>query len=281
MPNVPINNPQEAKYLEEIARETYGNMPQHLYKYKNINGDNLEHVRALITEGKLMFASPKQFNDPLDCRIFFTYKASDIVKKLFWRSIGRRYFPNIPKKENDKIVRERIRDSLTPDGRKQMTEDFYTRISEYGIACFTESPTDLLLWSYYSDGHRGISVRFNMNFYLKEKLELFFIPVRVKYQKEFPCFNFYNTHMTQKIYECFRTKSDQWMHEKEWRLITEGKYGVYQMPKGAIDGVILGNKIDQSKENQIREMIKSSPYSIDLFRIEIRPDSYNLQLVSA
>lgn len=87
--------------------------------------------------------------------------------------------------------------------------------TEYYIACFSESYTSFPMWGYYADGHKGICIGYNLyNLVLKHD----FFPVI--YSEKPP-----SVVDEQNDLLLVLTKSSQWKHEKEWRLVVH-KTGV-------------------------------------------------------
>lgn len=108
-------------------------------------------------------------------------------------------------------------------------EDFFQQIAEYasdegfddtGIISFTESYNNLLMWSHYADEHKGIVVEFDyhiLNTHFNKVIGLSSSLERVLYNRErheiLP-------HATSPKINLL-TKSDDWIYEKEHRVITK------------------------------------------------------------
>lgn len=108
-------------------------------------------------------------------------------------------------------------------------EDFYQQIAEYasdesfddtGVISFTESYNNLLMWSHYADEHKGIVVEFDhdiLNAHFNKRLDLNKPIERVLYNRE--------RHETLpraiSPKRNLLTKSDDWIYEKEHRIITK------------------------------------------------------------
>lgn len=108
-------------------------------------------------------------------------------------------------------------------------EDFFQQISEYasdegfddtGIISFTESYNNLLMWSHYADEHKGIVIEFDyhaLKTHFNKILSVSNSIERVLYNRErhevLPC--------TTSPKRNLLTKSDDWIYEKEHRVITK------------------------------------------------------------
>ena len=119
--------------------------------------------------------------------------------------------------------------SLLDDGIKKIRIGLGKQV---GIECFTKSPTDVLMWSYYAEKHTGICVEYDFSKLFSSLPNAFLFPVY--YSESRPLLNLeslYNPVTKQvcndKVAEAFPslmwswiTKSLEWEREKEWRLIS-------------------------------------------------------------
>ncbi|WP_429094262.1 DUF2971 domain-containing protein [Aeromonas veronii] len=108
-------------------------------------------------------------------------------------------------------------------------EDFFQQISEYasdegfddtGIISFTESYNNLLMWSHYADEHKGIVIEFDyhvLKTHFNKILSVSNSIERVLYNRERHEVLPYTTLPKRNLL----TKSDDWIYEKEHRVITK------------------------------------------------------------
>jgi len=93
---------------------------------------------------------------------------------------------------------------------------FYKHI---GVISFSETYDNLLMWSHYANEHKGIVIAFDENevsFKYKEKLKT------VKYRKRIPYHLLEVDILNDKsIIQLFEYKSDEWIYEKEHRIILD------------------------------------------------------------
>ena len=52
------------------------NTPIVLYKYMDVTEDGITHLEDLLRDNLLWFSSPREFNDPFDCRSVFDIRNS-------------------------------------------------------------------------------------------------------------------------------------------------------------------------------------------------------------
>jgi hypothetical protein len=80
------------------------------------------------------------------------------------------------------------------------------QVTQDGVFCLTEDPLNLLMWSHYASEHKGLVVGFDTsNYFFRQDL------YKVTYKNQ------RIGDITDK--ELLTTKSNDWMYEKEFRLI--------------------------------------------------------------
>jgi len=77
-----------------------------------------------------------------------------------------------------------------------------------GVLSFSETNSNLLMWAHYTEGHKGIVIEFDTT-------ESFFTSLRrVSYNNVKP-------NEIEKLEDIFFIKSDEWIYEKEYRLVKD------------------------------------------------------------
>ena len=66
----------------------------------------------------------------------------------------------------------------------------------------------------------------------------------------------------------------EWKHEKEWRLVLVRQTGYLALPKGMVDGVILGMRTTQDIESSIRDWIGDR--GTEVMRMQNREGTFEL-----
>lgn len=83
--------------------------------------------------------------------------------------------------------------------------------SSFFVTCFSENNDSFPLWAYYGENHKGICLGYNLyDLIMKYKC------MPVIYSKEFPV---YREEDVNRSWINALRKSDEWMHEKEWRIV--------------------------------------------------------------
>ena len=256
-------------------------IPTQLFRYSGLAEPRFGWMRDLVVDSKLFFASPSSFNDPFDCRVPLLYDASTLAIESYWRRVAKRKYPNVKMRQHKPLIRRMVLDSKTPQGQDRLTRDRFRSLEQHGTACFAKDPASMLLWSYYGDGHAGIAVRFNMSLENLGQIPPGPIPIEVKYRTTFPSVNFYEGSTSDLIMTILGTKSIDWKHEDEWRLVLVKKCGYVRIPPSMIDGVILGMRIDSKNEATVRSWVAQRSPPLEVLRVVKRPGTFELTLAPA
>lgn len=147
------------------------------------------------------------------------------------------------------------------------------QLRKTAILCLNESADNLLMWSYYANGHNGYAVVFDA------KALPFGMAVRVTYARKHPRILLSRRDMSGISVDTLATKARVWRHEKEWRVVVPrrpvpsdlgftsfdpapsgGYYGTVK-PE-AILGVVIGQQLHDGPHGEavIKELRSRSPH---------------------
>lgn len=159
---------------------------------------------------------------------------------------------------------QKLMEVITPESNEntELTETYinlYERISEkYGIVSLTETHRNILMWAHYSSSHKGVCVGYKSDFFNKQKKlpsnekepQVIYSPQRVKYDsKRFDQELCSETESTYElIMQALKTKSDEWMYEKEHRCI---------IPFSWADKFIIKKNNSEGIDSKLTEQIKA------------------------
>jgi len=242
-----IENPNHEKLLD--------GQPQDLYKYLDWNN---VYNRKVLEDNELFFSSPRNFNDPFDCKIEKRYDLmSDEEVDL--------YFENLVHLESEynnrnwdeikiKSEIERLKKENNLKDLEKMNSDNLFQFSQndnfYAIFCTSKKWDSIPMWAYYANSHKGICINFD--------LRKIFYSGKVGGGK---CVS-YDEYPILKPSQSFEEKSDKqiyfkskdWKHEEEYRLMTLNmpKHGSNIMLDN--DGNLKGIKII-ADDNWYKEII--------------------------
>ena len=205
----------------------------------------------------------------------------DFIEKI--KSIAILAGVDVPKSEIERVY------SLLDDGIRRIREDLGKQV---GIECFTQSPTDILMWSYYADKHTGVCVEYDFSKLFSSCSNAFLFPVC--YSENRPLLDMQKVYdpITQQIrndrmVEVFPsimrswiTKSKEWEREKEWRLITfPVKSDSERLVKLPIASrIITGINITDENYRLVADIAKKK--GIPIHRTRLKNDQYKIEVIS-
>jgi len=213
-------------------------LPQYLYKFEKLNVQTLRNLK----NAQIYFNTPASFNDPFDCA------ALDVPAMLTDASvvdIFKRYL-----RENN--IRVDFEINSIKDVPQNYVDQIYKTFEEVfaqqqddllhrkGCTCFSEVKDNILLWSHYTDGHKGICLEFDAASPLFSKAR------KVNYSLEFPKVDpvkYLYGSREEKIEEGLKplfTKHEQWSYEKEWRLFHKEPNKSYGYLASTLKSVYFG-----------------------------------------
>ena len=208
-----------------------------IYKYR---GGNFERDLKSIEEN-YFYASPfEKLNDPcetlIDNNLF--KKQIKLVEKLF----GNR---NLNELNLAKNTIERI---------------FEKRKKIVGIYSLSKTFNDELLWSHYSDNHKGFCIEYDLKS-LKESYEEYedIYMFSVKYRKRPPKLNLLNINhkiRVNAIIKLTKFKSKRWNYEKEFRIVL-GKFGEKKYNANCVTSIYLGINMPENQKEVMLEKLKN------------------------
>lgn len=172
-------------------------------------------------------ASPKDFNDPFDCRIPYNFRmileAGDVNE--YCLELTRKHFPHLAdtSQEFQQLLQEAIgRFDNVEELQESFTQDDFSKSDKHaGILSLSRRWDSILMWSHYGDYHRGFCVGFDEQMMIDTNL--FGSGMSVEYSDEFP--NVYpnpNPNYEELLQENMRkngTKAKDWEYEEEYRFI--------------------------------------------------------------
>lgn len=293
-PYDPINLDQ--KKAIQLKNNHLQNEIKCLYKYKGIDDnrlaekDYLDYLEELLS-GKLFTKNPESFNDPFD--YYATSIDTDKLKKSVLNSI------------------EDIDTVLQNNTIKQIQHfckpipDLFVEVmkAKVQVDCFTINPTNLLLWSHYSWGHKGICIEYDLN---SSQVDATIIEriMPVIYTQKMLDISPYLTSMIANFISSARTninlirthqaikdklnpwaafliglvKSKCWEYEKEWRFIDRSSVesnSNYYLP---VKSVYIGYKATSATYQALAKLARRK--KIALYKMQRHTELYTVYPVA-
>lgn len=257
-----------------------------LFKFKSTSGDSRNQVLDIITNSRIYFSSPEQFNDPLDCAPVFALAkplSHEFIKELLEdeaalaREAGKseeeiealRRAQGVPPQRIGAAVTERTRDELVKSAR---------------VFCLSASEVHPLLWSHYADSHRGICLHFRAS-----PGSLFGLARAVDYRAERPPILVPLHYNEDDIADAMvRVKGDFWGYEDEYRIIghegADVDWGATMVdrlcpfPPELLCGITLGMKTSpQDRKDLIVLAAKHRP-EMAVYQAEEAKDRFGVEI---
>lgn len=282
-------------YFELLQRkftESYKNVIQddeYYYLYKHLRFDDELRIFGIFDNHKLLYTKPSFFNDPYDCLCLIDYDFSKITKDELIKITGVSMTNKEFKERKDSIIREikKIPDIMNwgDIGR----ETFY-------VTCFNNSPLNILMWSHYTNNHKGFMLEFRFK---KIKDVYNNLPMPVFYNDEYPTLN-YPFNLTTKhcldnpeygselIIKRLLNKAKVWEYENEFRTMpripvsTENSSVLIDFEPSSLTSVILGSKIDathrEKLEVKIKDFSKRNNLEVGIYDSKLSATKYCLEI---
>jgi|GEM_PF-317717 len=271
-----IMNNKEMPY---ILRRGWKDVLKHKYLYKYRDWKCPEH-RRMLTHDEIFFTSAKEFNDPFDSKIPVRYDLGNEQQILELRKVDLRELnPGIDEKGVETMAKEWLGEKLKRDPyfheEQKYTEDRENDL--YGVFSVTEKPDDILMWSHYSNKHKGFCVGFNVIELLNTFGDLFeiginqyIIPFKVKYELDYPILNPFTMDGIETIIKSLTFKSRKWSYEKEYRFLMMADEILKDtdrpvcLQEGVIAKVILGCMMADKDRQGIMDVLRNRKDRIEL-----------------
>ena len=215
--------------------------PKTIFKFYS-NDENGFNLNAL--KNKYLFHnSYLSFNDPFDCNInLVSFERNGKLKKT----------------------------------NKKKKESFKNKLNNIGICCFTGNKNSILMWSHYSDSHKGYCLEFE-----KKENELY----PINYIKDFSKTNYYENVKDSEFHITY-SKSIEWKYENEYRSIVNNIDSKNQNSRKIefnekrLKAIYFGVKASDELKLKIIEILKEN-YSnfkeIELYETYLKQNSFEIE----
>ena len=185
--------------------QTFPQRPNRLFLYFRV-----ENAMLLLNNHNIKFKNLSLANDPFELAIDYKQSMYDMKYKTYDEE-----------PTNNDII--------------ELEKEVNPKLSNFGVACFTETDTNVLMWAYYGGSHKGICFEFDTN-----EDPIFFQELhKVQYRNHFESIKEKGGMLD--CLDIFTTKPIEWQHEREWRVIKENKAGqLLPINPRSIKSVIFG-----------------------------------------
>lgn len=224
----------------ELTRQDVesGNIPRFLYKFRPPN----VFTKNVIKNSALYFSTPQSFNDPFDCQLTLDTNLTrdEITTYLSTRR------PALSKPQIKRLLADWKDDPIA--FRRSANRTLHEALSKHGISCFAPNADSILMWSHYTDSHRGLCLKFDV---LSDP-SAFTTPYKVEYQENYPIWNHFKKGPGETITKMITTKAKVWEYEQEYRIFKPNSPGNHAFKKEALVEVIFGCNASQAFIEDVR-----------------------------
>ncbi len=158
-----------------------------------------------------------------------------------------------------------------------------------GLVCFSEEENNILMWSHYTDSHKGILLEFDTSHpYFCENSKF----TKVEYSKKRvpfdPSWSDGSPELERHCGEVLCTKNSAWDYEREWRSLFElgechqtkvdGRTLYFSdIPPDLIVQVVLGYRCPADVQNQVLEAKRARSLSLSVWRAFLHPAEFKVE----
>jgi hypothetical protein len=235
-------------------------IPITIYKYMKANKQGLTNLKSQI----LYMANPGSFNDPFDCAV--NIEASSLTKNEVEKI--RTYYLN--KDDISETLKAEFRTKSNEDlfglfkisAQKALDERKISFNTKYGVCCFSETKSNLLMWAHYAESFSGYCLEYFTN---KEPFDKM---LPVEYMVDFPKFDiaaFVLEGKDDQIFKLFCTKSKEWDYEKEWRVLHAEAGTKYHYGEESLKAIYFGPRMDFATKEIICLILKNQTPNVELW----------------
>jgi len=233
-----------------------------LFKYEKLT----KYTKENIANSQFYYNQPRKFNDPYEGVFKFNISNNFLKKKLI-------------KVLYDKEYSKEKFSGLSLD--EVVTEATISYINQYltdmRVACFSRRNDSMLMWSHYSDQHRGICLEFESDD------NLFKIGDDVKYSRKVPVvyISDVNDLEENRLLALFNsvvhTKEMDWSYEKEYRLIAYKGENIRKYNPKALKAVYFGLRCSAEDIQETMKIINRN--DVKYYNCDIQREYYKFRFL--
>lgn len=197
-----------------------GQRPKYLYKYRSLApGNPRDFAEDIIRNNRLYHCLTEAFNDPFETVFYFEIPSAFSEYREYIYSWKR--FSNLDDGDCEYLL------SLKESGHPQGFSSFESELKRLlrqrtTVLSLCETYDNILMWSHYTDCHRGICIEFD----LEVDKEYWGQVLPIQYRRRFP-YIIKAEWSASEIVAIYLTKADFWAYEREWRFIKPLQHGIH------------------------------------------------------
>lgn len=240
---------------------------EYFYFYKHFWINKEKEIFQIFKKFEFRYQSPLGFNDPFDCHFAIDFNLDGFNKERFIKYISTHATAQELNLYNNNW--DYYKEICFKNVQHACTNDAYLESFRkmWGVVCFNNNPLNLLLWSHYTDSHKGFSIEF------KFPKSLYLLPLPITYTDTYPVVikNWDDTKsldsfsQAEIINKGLLTKSNDWSYEKEFRLISNFP-GNIEFDPNLFSSIIMGVGMSDPDKIKLRQSVDemNSKHGLDV-----------------
>lgn len=239
-------------------------MNDNIFRYRTDNTRVLEE----LSENYIYFTNREKLNDPFDCYPNMIQVNEDVNELL--SSFSKRVESDYSLSASQ---RKEIIDYFSQNPKELLSLTVISKektLNSMGFACFSKQATNLLMWSHYSNFHRGICLEFDTTL----DKNFFKYLSGMDYLEEMPKFIFPAKKESEIFEKVLTTKHKCWDSEEELRLVRD-EYGSYKFNPTCLRNIYFGLKAEETFIQQVISSTRNYPH-LNHYRSSPSRDKFGL-----
>jgi hypothetical protein len=195
-------------------------LPEIVYKYRQWSND---YHKRLLTQQEAYLSSPKDLNDPFDCRVTANFGLLDTDDKImdYVKVIGERSRLRLARigqrpEDFELDLFDRLKNNSKEEQESWDKQTFLAQDDRYGVFSLSARWDSILMWGHYSASHTGFCVGFDEK--MLQDSGLFGRGGLVNYVIDFPSIHPSEDYTPERAFLETFTKAEDWQYECEYRL---------------------------------------------------------------
>lgn len=246
-------------------------LPRHVYRYVAPGTSSTRaKLEDALVNSRLYLCSRTQFNDPFDSRLEWLQPSNEEVRSFLQDGANRHGFSpdQVDQVENELLS--------APQNWRRINDCLNGTLDTLGLACFSETPRDMLMWSHYGASHTGVVIEYEA-FDLMAGMRIF----PVVYASDFPSMLLNARRSADQLFRSVLYKAKCWSYELEWRVVRPGEARSHApLNSERVSAIYLGCKIEEGTLGLIRELLvargKKGLPEVRVLRMYMQADAFAL-----
>lgn len=263
-------------------------MPPLLFLFRPYR-NTIDRDSSILVDSKLWFSTPKELNDPFEASPRIVWSQDGLVSRKQFMKVMRNQMPGSTRNERRVATKNHAKENSDPNERAKyraaLEMALLAKFSEASIGCFSETFTDIRMWSYYATGHKGYCLGFSFEqpwVATTPEGERFNIaPSKVHYSPDYPIVDGDSDFEDAGVglsKNALLTKAREWKHEKEWRMFRPGvPDGQQSYPPSELRQVYLGGGMPVERQQETLEMLAKRNHPVEVYKATISQKKFELE----